>query len=80
MSTLHVKTGDTVKILTGKDKGKVGKVIQSFPKLGRIVVEGVGLAKKHMKQQKAGTKGQVVQFSMPIDASNVVVDETGSKA
>ncbi len=75
MKKLHIKTGDTVKVLSGSDKGKTGKVIQSFPKLGRIVVEGVAMSKRHLKTRQTGAKGQVVEFSMPIDASNVVRTE-----
>jgi large subunit ribosomal protein L14 len=78
MNKLHIKTGDTVKVLAGADKGKTGKVIQAFPRLGRVVVEGVKLTKRHLKTKKAGTKGQTVEFSMPIDASNVSLVEAGA--
>lgn len=78
MSKLHIKTGDTVKVLAGKDKGKTGKVVQAFPKLGRVVVEGVAVTKRHLKTKATGAKGQVVEFSMPIDASNVMLVEGAS--
>ncbi|HEU0051140.1 MAG TPA: 50S ribosomal protein L24 [Patescibacteria group bacterium] len=71
MTHLFVKTGDLVKVLAGKDKGKTGKVIQTFPKLNRVVVEGVNAAKRHLRTRKQGEKGQVIEFSMPIHASNV---------
>jgi large subunit ribosomal protein L24 len=71
MSQLHIKTGDLVKVMAGKDKGKSGKVIQAFPKLGRVVIEGVNAAKRHLRTRQSGQKGQVVEFFMPIDASNV---------
>lgn len=73
MSKLHIKSGDTVKVIAGKYKGKTGKVIQSFPKLGRVVVEGINLSKRHIRTRRQGEKGQVVEFSMPIDASNVAL-------
>lgn len=72
MSKLRVKTGDEVIVITGKDKGKKGKIIQTFPKLGRVVVEGVRMTKRHLRTHKAGEKGQIVEFAMPIDASNVM--------
>lgn len=70
MSKLRIKTGDTVKVLTGSDKGKTGKVIQVFPRLGRVVVEGVNVSKRHLKSR--GTQaGSTVDFFMPINISNV---------
>jgi large subunit ribosomal protein L24 len=75
---LRLKTGDTVKVLTGKDGGKTGKVVQTFPKLGRIVVEGLNVCKRHLRTKRRGEKGQVIEFSMPISASNVqIVGEDG---
>ncbi len=76
MTKLHIKTGDMVKVLTGKDKGKTGKIIQVFPKLSRVVVEGVNASKRHLRTRSAGQKGQVVEFFMPIHVSNVVKNET----
>ena len=46
---LHVKTGDTVVVITGKDKGKKGRILASFPKDNRVLVEGINLVKKHTK-------------------------------
>lgn len=71
MSNLLLKTGDEVIVMAGKDKGKKGKITQTFPKLRRVVVEGVGLAKRHLRTRRGGEKGQVVEFSMPINASKV---------
>lgn len=77
---LRIKTGDTVKVIAGKDSGKTGKVTQTFPALNRIVVEGVNACKRHMKTRKQGEKGQVLEFFMPIHASNVqVLAEDGLK-
>lgn len=79
MKKLRIKTGDIVKVIAGKDKGKTGKVIQTFPKLNRVVVEGVNLSKRHLRPRKSGEKGQIVEFSMPIHASNVQpVTESGA--
>lgn len=72
-----IKTGQTVKILTGKDRGKTGQVIQVFPSLDKVVVEGVNKSFKHLKRQakSRSEKGQRVEFFAPIHLSNVVVIE-----
>lgn len=80
MIKLRIKTGDTVKVIAGKDRGKSGKVTQTFPAMNRIVVEGVNVCKRHMRTRKQGEKGQVLEFFMPIHASNVqVLAEDGMK-
>lgn len=71
MKTLHVKKGDTVKILSGDDKGKTGKIAKAFPMEGKILIEGMNTVKKHQKSCKQGSKGQVVEVSMPMYASKV---------
>lgn len=67
-----LKTGDTVVVLTGKDRGKRGKVTQVFPRELRIVVEGINLMTKNIRGRKSGEKGQRVQFNAPIHFSNVM--------
>jgi large subunit ribosomal protein L24 len=69
---MHIKKNDTVKILTGKDKGKTGKVLKAFPKENKVLVEGVNMYKKHEHARKEGQKGQVVERAMPMQASNVM--------
>lgn len=69
---MHIKKNDTVKILTGKDKGKTGKVLKAFPKEGKVLVEGVNMYKKHERARTQGQKGQTVERAMPIQASNVM--------
>ena len=68
---MHIKKGDNVVILAGKDKGKSGKIVASMPKTGKVIVEGLNMIKKHQKPTKQGQKGQMVDKAMPIDASNV---------
>ncbi len=75
MPKQNIKSGVQVRVVSGADKGKVGKVMQVFPKLGRIVVEGVNVAKRHLKTRRQGEKGQIVEFFMPLDISNVVIAE-----
>ena len=70
---MRIKKGDNVKVMTGKDRGKTGKVIQAFPEKGKVVVEGVNAMTKHMKVRKQGEKGQKLEFSGPINASNVLL-------
>ena len=71
MAKVHVKKGDTVRILTGKDRGKKAKVLQVFPALGRVVVEGVNMTVKNVRPKQQGQKGQVVRYNAPIHISNV---------
>lgn len=80
MSNLLIKAGDEVIVIAGADRGKRGKVIQAFPQLNRIVVEGVHPSTRHVKTRKDGEKGQSVSFFMPIHASNVqLVDGSGKR-
>lgn len=73
MTNLFVKTGTMVKVTTGKDKGKTGKILQTFPRLNRVVVEGVNVTKRHLRSQRQGEPGQIVEFPMPIHVSNVQI-------
>ncbi|MFA5751375.1 MAG: 50S ribosomal protein L24 [Candidatus Paceibacterota bacterium] len=68
---MKIKKGDTVIILTGKDKGKKGKIVRSLPKLKKVVVEGANITKKHRRPKKSGEKGSIVEIAMPIHVSNV---------
>jgi large subunit ribosomal protein L24 len=68
---MHVKKGDEVVILTGKDKGKTGKIVKSLPKENKVIVEGLNQVKKHMKPRKRDEKGQTITVSLPMNASNV---------
>ena len=73
MSKLQVKTGDTVIVISGEDKGKTGKVQKAYPSKGKIVVEGVAMVKKHQKPRGQGMPGGIIEKEAPIDASNVMV-------
>jgi large subunit ribosomal protein L24 len=65
---MKIKTNDKVKILSGKDKGKTGKVIQVFPAEGKLVVEGMNVIKKHLRSRSKSEKGQVLELSAPMYA------------
>ncbi len=68
---MKIKKGDTVLITSGKDKAKVAKVLRSFPKEGRILVEGANLKKKHVRPKNQGEKGQIVSSPSPMNVSSV---------
>lgn len=68
---MNVKKGDTVLVLTGKDKGKKAKILRSFPSVQKVLVEGINIKKKARKARKQGEKGQIVEVATPIHVSNV---------
>lgn len=70
---MKIKKNDKVKILTGKDSGKIGKVLQIFPADGRLSVEGLNILIKHLRPQKKGEKGQRIEFPGLINISNVIL-------
>ena len=70
---MHVKSKDTVIVISGKDKGKKGKISAAFPKLNRVTVEGVNVVTKHQKARNAAQAGGIIHKEMPIDASNVML-------
>ncbi len=72
MNKMHVKRGDKVVVIAGKDKGKEGNVIAAFPEQNKVIVEGVAVAKKHQKARMQGQASAIIDKEMPIDASNVM--------
>lgn len=66
MNKLRIKKGDTVKILSGKDRGKTGKVLEVIPKIRKLVVENVNLRTRFEKSKKAGQPGKKIVFSAPL--------------
>lgn len=70
---MHVKTGDKVKVLAGKDKGKEGVITKAFPKKDRVIVEGVNVVKKHTKPSNTNPSGGIVEKEAPIHVSNVML-------
>jgi len=74
---MKIKKNDNVIILTGKDRGKTGKVVKALPRAGKVVVEGVNMRKKNQRPRKTNEKGQVIEITMPIDVSNVALLEGG---
>jgi large subunit ribosomal protein L24 len=76
---MKIKKGDTVVVIAGKDKGKTGTVLSTFKDLNQVLIEGVNVMKKHQKNKRARSQGQIIEKSMPVDASNVSLME-GKKA
>ncbi len=70
---MKIKKGDNVIVLSGKDKGRKGKIIKVLPKEGRAVVENVNLKKKHLKPKKGGQKGEKASLPRPVSASSLML-------
>ena len=70
---LHVKKGDTVVVLAGKDKGKEGKIVEALPKKGKVVVEGVNKVKRHTKPSQKYPQGGIIQKEAPLNACKVML-------
>ena len=69
---MHIKKGDKVKVISGKDKGKTGVILSVFPNKERILVEGVNIVKKHTKPNQANPQGGIVSLEAAIHVSNVM--------
>lgn len=70
---MHIKKGDNVKVLSGKERGKTGRVSAVDSSRGRVAVEGLNLYKKHTRPRRQGEKGQVISIARPMHASNVML-------
>jgi large subunit ribosomal protein L24 len=68
---MKIKKNDKVLVISGKYRGKKGKVVRIMPSQGKVVVEGVNLVKRHVKPKKSGEKGQIVEMPSPFDISNI---------
>ena len=82
MSMAKIKKGDTVVVLSGKDKGREGQVVKSLPKDGKVVVSGVNMISRHTKPSQADPEGGVKRREAPIHVSNVAIKDpkTGKAA
>lgn len=69
---MKIKLKDKVKIISGKDKGKVGEVMKVLPALNKVIVQGVNIVKRHVKPGVVNKEGGIVTFEKPIDVSNVM--------
>lgn len=76
---MKIKKGDKVQVITGSYKGTVGEVKKVFPKTNKVVVEGVAIAKKHLKPTQINPEGGIVEKEAAIDASNVMLVDSKAK-
>jgi large subunit ribosomal protein L24 len=73
MAGMKIRKGDTVRVLTGKDRGKEGEVIRAIPDRGKVIVAGVNIAKKHQRPLNATMQGGIIDKDMPIPVANVAI-------
>lgn len=76
---MKIRKGDTVKVIAGKDKGKTGSVLFALKETDQVVIEGINEVKRHQKNKRTRSQGQIIEKSMPIHVSNVSLME-GEKA
>jgi len=76
---MKIRKGDSVKVLSGKEKGKTGTVLTALPKQDSVLIEGLNVVKRHKGSRKTKSQGQIIEKSMPIHVSNVALVE-GDKA
>ena len=76
---MKLRKGDTVEVITGKDKGKQGEIDRVFPKTNKIIVHGVNTASKHSRPTRANEQGGIIDKDLPFDASNVMLVHNGKK-
>ena len=76
---MKIRKGDTVKVIAGKDKGKTGSVLMTLTDTDQVVIEEVNVVKRHQKNKRTRSQGQIIEKSMPIHVSNVSLME-GDKA
>ena len=72
MKTLNIKKGDKVVVLSGKEKGKEGKVLTTNPKAGKVIIEGVNMVQKHQKPRRQGEEGGIIKVEAPMYACKVM--------
>ena len=72
---MKIKKGDTVKVISGKNLGKEGKVLKVYPKLDKVIVEGVNIIKKHAKPTQTNPDGGIMEYEAPFHISNVMIVE-----
>jgi len=70
---VHVRKGDTVRVMRGDDKGREGRVLKVFTKTGRVLVEGVNIVKKHRRARRPEEESGIIEMPAPVNASNVML-------
>lgn len=72
---MKIRKGDTVKVIAGKDKGKTGTVLHAHPSTDQVTIEGINVVKRHQKNRRVRSQGQILEISKPIHVSNVSLME-----
>jgi large subunit ribosomal protein L24 len=72
---MKIRKGDTIKMIAGKDKGKTGTVLTTLKATDQVIIEGINVVKRHQKNKRARSQGQIIEKSMPVHASNVALME-----
>ena len=70
---MKIKKGDRVRVLTGKDRGKEGEVMRALPQVGKVIVDGVNVAKRHQRATRATMQGGIIDKDMPVPGANVAI-------
>jgi len=78
--TMKIRKGDRVRVISGKNKGKEGEVLRTFPEKNKVLVEGANIVKKHQKQVKATMQAGIIDKDMPIHVSNVMLIDADGQA
>ena len=73
LAKMNIKKGDTVLIITGKDRGKQGVVSRAMPQVNKVIVEGMNIAKKHVRPQGQTRQGGIIEKAMPLQVSNTML-------
>ena len=73
LAKMNIKKGDTVLIITGKDRGKQGVVSRALPQVNKVIVEGLNIAKKHIRPQGQNRQGGIIEKAMPLQVSNTML-------
>ncbi|MDY6062792.1 MAG: 50S ribosomal protein L24 [Erysipelotrichaceae bacterium] len=76
---MNIKKGDKVKVITGHYKGTIGEVVEVLPKVEKVIIDGVNMAKKHLKPSQVNPDGGIVEKAMPIHVSNVMLYDAKAK-
>lgn len=77
---MRIRKGDTVQVITGKDKGKTGEVLRTLPSDNRVIVQGVNMRTRHVKPTQEGESGRIVTEEASLHASNVMLYSTAKKS
>ncbi|MBP7966943.1 50S ribosomal protein L24 [Candidatus Woesebacteria bacterium] len=76
---MKIKQGDTIRVITGKDKGREGKVVRVYPKADKALIENINMFKKHVKKNEQNPQGGIIEVPRPIHISNIMIVDAKTK-